>query len=159
MVRELILKHVIKVYSLHTGDPVEPKELFLPVGSIVQSMSGKREHKELFYSFSSFITPGTIYHFDFHSMESSLLQNTIVDGLDSDSFETKQVFFSSKDGTKIPMYIVSKKGINLDGDNPTLLYGYGGFNVSVTPRFSVTWLVIIVYFYLSRLLHNIWAVY
>lgn len=113
------------------------------MGSIIQSIAGKREHNELFYSFSSFITPGTIYRFDFKDNVSSVLKTTIVDGLSSDDFETRQVFYESKDGTKVPMYIVSKKGLSLNSNNPTLLYGYGGFNISVTPRFSVTWLVIL----------------
>lgn len=133
---------MIQIKSLYTGDFVNPKELYLPLGSIVQSISGKREHNEIFYSFSSFITPGTIYRFDFEKGEASAVRTTIVEGLDSDLFETRQVFFDSKDGTKVPMYIVSRKGVSLDSNNPTLLYGYGGFNISVTPRFSVTWLVI-----------------
>ena len=111
------------------------------MGSIVQTISGKREHKEIFYSFSSFTTPGTIRSFDFSVMKASVFKTTVVDGLNSDDFETRQVFYESKDGTKIPMYIVSKKGVTLNGNNPSLLYGYGGFNISVTPRFSVTWLV------------------
>lgn len=140
------VKHVIQVKSLYTGSSVEPNELFLPLGSIVQSISGKREHNELFYSFSSFTTPGTIRLFNFKTKEASVLKTTFVDGLDSDLFETQQVFYKSKDGTKVPMYIVSKKGISLNSNNPTLLYGYGGFNISVTPRFSVTWLTFVQHF-------------
>ena len=74
-------------------------------------------------------------------MSFELYRQTSVNGLKKDYFETRQVFYHSKDGTRVPMYIISKKGLKLDGSNPTLLYGYGGFNISVTPRFSVTWLV------------------
>lgn len=69
----------------------------------------------------------------------------MVAGHNPDDFETKQVFYPSKDGTKIPMFIVSKKGVKLDGDNVILLYGYGGFNASITPAFSVNWLVSFLY--------------
>lgn len=131
----------MKLHSLYTGEPVGPTQLPLPLGSVVQSITGERDHSELFYSFSSFTSPGTIYRFDFKTMTSSVYRETVVNGLKNDYFETRQVFYPSKDGTKIPMYIISKKGMALDGSHPTLLYGYGGFNISVTPRFSTTWLV------------------
>jgi prolyl oligopeptidase len=116
-----------------------PKELPLPMGSIVQSMSGRREDSELFYSFSSFISPGIIYRYDFKTLSHSVYKETQVEGLKKDFFDVYQVFYESKDGTKVPMFIISKKGLVKDGSHPTLLYGYGGFNISVTPRFSVTW--------------------
>jgi prolyl oligopeptidase len=76
-------------------------------------------------------------------MSSVVYRETVVNGLKKDFFEVRQVFYESKDGTKVPMFIISKKGLKLDGSHPTLLYGYGGFNISVTPRFSVAWNVIL----------------
>ena len=116
------------------------------MGSIIQSISGRREDSELFYSFSSFISPGIIYRYDFKTMYHSLYKETKVEGLKKDFFDVKQVFYESKDGTKVPMFIIAKKGLALDGSHPTLLYGYGGFNISVTPRFSVTWNVSVFFF-------------
>lgn len=137
------------VYDLTSGTFLQT--LPLPTGyvydvifmtrSIVSGISGKRRDKELFYQYSSFLTPGKIHRHDFTSMECTLFRETSVPGLRADAFETKQVFYTSKDNTRIPMFIISKKGLELNGNNVTLLYGYGGFNVSVTPSFSVTWLV------------------
>ncbi|KAJ3091557.1 hypothetical protein HK102_000096 [Quaeritorhiza haematococci] len=138
------VKHVIHLCSLATGKPVgEQKELPLPLGSIVNSMTGRKEDDEMFYQFASFLTPGMIYRFDFKTMTHSTFRETKVQGFQSEKFETKQVFYPSKDGTKIPMYIISKKGVELNGNNVTLLYGYGGFNINITPAFSVTWLTFI----------------
>ena len=97
---------------------------------------GKREDTETFYSYSSFNTPPTIYRYDLKTGKSSIFREAKVD-IDKNNYEVKQVFYNSKDGTRIPMFIVHKKGIKLDGNNPTLLYGYGGFNVNMTPGFSV----------------------
>ncbi|KAJ3280149.1 hypothetical protein HK104_000871 [Borealophlyctis nickersoniae] len=137
------VKDVIRLHSLHTGAPLTPSELPLPLGSIVGSMSGRKEDKELFYSFSSFTTPGMIYRFDFATMTHSVFRQTKVNGLKADILQTQQVFYTSKDGTRVPMYIISRKDTKLDGNNPTMLYGYGGFNHSVTPTFAVTWLTFI----------------
>ena len=103
---------------------------------------GKRFDRNTFYSYSSFNTPPTIYRYDMKTGKSKVFRRAKVD-FNANDYQVKQVFYPSKDGTKIPMFIVHKKGIKLDGNNPTLLYGYGGFNVSITPRFSVsrlTWL-------------------
>ncbi|KAJ3194933.1 hypothetical protein HK101_001543 [Irineochytrium annulatum] len=135
------VKHVIKVYQL-SGKPADIK-IDLPTGSIVKSMTGEKDDKELFFSFSSFTSPGVIHRFDFEKREQSTFRETKVANYNSDLFETKQVFYASKDGTKIPMYITHKKGLKLDGENPTLLYAYGGFNISVTPTFSINWLTFI----------------
>lgn len=141
------VKHIVKIHSLYTGQELQAR-LELPVGSMIQSLRSKRSVSEIFYSFSSFTSPGTIYRYDFASNETSLYQETKVNGLKPmDFFETKQVFYSSKDGTKIPMYLVYKKGLELDGSHPVLLYGYGGFNISITPRFSVSWITFIQHFH------------
>lgn len=101
---------------------------------------GKRGDTEAFYTYSSFNAPPTIYRYDFKTGKSELFRKSDVK-FDPDKYEVKQVFFKSKDGTRVPMFIVHKKGVKLDGTNPTLLYGYGGFNISMTPGFSVSRLV------------------
>ncbi len=98
---------------------------------------GRRADTETFYVFSSFDTPPGIYRYDMITGRSSLFRRAEVD-FDPDDYQVKQVFYHSKDGTRVPMFIAHKKGIRLDGSNPTLLYGYGGFNASMTPRFSIT---------------------
>ena len=98
---------------------------------------GKKDHTETFYSFSSFATPPSVYRYDMATGESTLIRQAEVD-FDPQDYEVKQVFFESKDGTKVPMFIAHKAGLELNGKNPTLLYGYGGFNISLTPGFSVT---------------------
>jgi prolyl oligopeptidase len=98
---------------------------------------GKRTDKETFYTFSSFATPPSIYRYDVATGESTLFRRPELK-FNPDDFEVKQVFYASKDGTRVPMFVVYKKGIELDGSNPTLLYGYGGFDVSVLPAFSVS---------------------
>ncbi|HMP18371.1 MAG TPA: prolyl oligopeptidase family serine peptidase, partial [Gemmatales bacterium] len=92
---------------------------------------------ETFYTFTSFTTPPTVYHYDLLTGESKVYSKPDVK-FNPDDFEVKQVFYPSKDGTRIPLFIAHKKGIQLDGNNPTLLYGYGGFNISMVPGFSVS---------------------
>ena len=101
---------------------------------------GRREDSETFYTYSSFNAPPTIYRYDMKTGESEIFRESKVKFNPAD-FEVKQVKYPSKDGTMIPMFIVHKKGIKFDGKNPTLLYGYGGFNVSLSPGFSVSRLV------------------
>ncbi|KAJ1569370.1 hypothetical protein HK405_005988 [Cladochytrium tenue] len=134
------VKHVIKLFDLTTGTPLSPFELPLPTGSIVKSMTGRREDKETFYQFGSFLSPGTIFRYNFETGTQSTFLETKVKGFESAKFQTEQVFYKSADGTKIPMFITSKKGIKRDGATPTLLYAYGGFNIPILPSFSVTWL-------------------
>ncbi len=98
---------------------------------------GRREHMETFYGFSSFAVPPSIFRYDIATGQSTLMRRAAVD-MKPDDYETKQVFYSSKDGTKVPMFITHKKGIKLDGSNPTLLYAYGGFDIAITPSFSIT---------------------
>lgn len=135
------VKHVGLILDLHTGEL--QSKLDLPEGSIISSMSGKRAHSDLFYSFSSFTTPGKILRLNAPTDETSVYRETLVNGIDLNSLKTEQVFYPSKDGTMIPMFIVSHKDTVLNGDNPTLLYGYGGFNISITPSFSISWMTFI----------------
>jgi len=103
---------------------------------------GRSDDNETFYSFSSFATPPSVYRYDIATGEKQLLFRAKV-AMNPDDYVVKQVFYTSKDGTKVPMFISHKKGLKLDGNNPTLLYGYGGFDISMTPGFSIsrlTWM-------------------
>jgi prolyl oligopeptidase len=102
----------------------------------VAGFGGKRADKETFYSYTGFSTPATIYRYELASAKSEVFRKPAVK-FNSDDYETKQIFYSSKDGTRVPMFITARKGLKLDGNNPTLLYGYGGFDISLTPAFSV----------------------
>ncbi|MBN3921680.1 prolyl oligopeptidase family serine peptidase, partial [Nostoc sp. NMS4] len=116
------------------------REVELPGLGSAGGFGGKRYDTETFYSFTSFTIPGTIYRYDMVTGKSEVFRQPQVD-FNPDDYETKQVFYHSKDGTRIPMFITYKKGIKLDGNNPTYLYAYGGFNASMTPGFSVSLLV------------------
>ena len=113
------------------------RDIALPEVGTASGFSGKKSQTTLYYSFSNQKTPSTIFSLDLASGESAVHMKSKVK-FDSDNFESKQVFYTSKDGTKVPMIITHKKGLVLDGTNPTILYGYGGFNVSLQPRFSST---------------------
>ncbi len=102
----------------------------------VAGFGGKRTDKETFYSYTSYSTPATIYRYDLASGNSTVFRKPAVE-FNPQDYETKQVFYTSKDGTRVPMFITSRKDLKLDGNNPTLLYGYGGFDISLTPAFSV----------------------
>lgn len=112
------------------------RDIELPGVGSAGGFGGKKEETTLYYSFTNYIIPGTVYSFDPKSGKSTVYQKPKVD-FKSEDYESKQVFYTSKDGTKVPMIITFKKGTNLDGKNPTMLYGYGGFNVSLTPAFSI----------------------
>ncbi|MEH2116996.1 prolyl oligopeptidase family serine peptidase [Nostoc sp.] len=116
------------------------RELELPGLGSAGGFGGKRNDTETFYIYTSFTTPGTIYRYDMITGKSTIFRQPEVD-FNPDGYETKQVFYDSKDGTKVPMFITYKKGIKLDGNNPTYLYAYGGFNASMTPSFSVSLLI------------------
>ncbi|MEH2000156.1 MAG: prolyl oligopeptidase family serine peptidase [Nostoc sp.] len=116
------------------------REVELPGLGSAGGFGGKRHDTETFYSYTSFTTPGTIYRYDMISGKSTVFRQPQVDFNPAD-YETKQVFYDSKDGTKVPMFITHKKGMKLDGNNPTYLYAYGGFNASMTPGFSVSLLI------------------
>ncbi|MDM7921821.1 MAG: prolyl oligopeptidase family serine peptidase [Pyrinomonadaceae bacterium] len=124
----------IKIYDKN-GKHVRDVEL--PGIGSAGGFGGKQDATETFYSFSSFNAPPTIYHYDMKTGKSTVFRTTPVK-FDGSKYEVKQVFFNSKDGTRVPMFIAHKKGIKLDGTNPTILYGYGGFNISQTPGFSVS---------------------
>lgn len=127
----------VKIFDLHGGFV---REVELPGLGSTSGFGGKKNDKETFYSFTSFTAPGTIYRYDILSGKSTVFRQPQVD-FNPDLYETKQVFYNSKDGTRVPMFITYKKGIKLDGNNPTYLYGYGGFNISLSPSFSVSLLV------------------
>ena len=112
----------------------------LPGIGTANGFGGKRTDKETFYNFTSFISPTTVYRYDPQTGTSSIFRQPKVD-FDPTRFETKQVFYNSKDGTRVPMFLTYKKGLKLDGQNPTLLYAYGGFDISLTPAFSVPTIV------------------
>lgn len=113
------------------------RKIELPGIGTVSGFSAKKEDKELFYSFTNYNRPSSIYKFNPEDGKSELYWSPKID-FKSEDYESKQVFYKSKDGTKIPMIITHKKGIKLNAKNPTILYGYGGFNVSLTPAFSVS---------------------
>jgi prolyl oligopeptidase len=127
----------VKIFDLQ-GQFV--REVALPGIGSVGGFSGKREDTETFYSFTSFTTPSTIYRYDLVTGESQLYRQPQVN-FDPDAYTTTQVFYPSADGTRVPMFITHKRGLELNGQNPTLLYGYGGFSISLTPSFSVSNLV------------------
>jgi prolyl oligopeptidase len=113
-------------------------EINLPGVGTAGGFGGLNDDKYVFYSFTSFNFPSTIYKYDIATKKSSVFRTIDIPGFDPNAYETKQVFFNSKDGTRVPMFLVHKKGLTLNGNNPTLLYGYGGFNVVTAPGFSAT---------------------
>jgi prolyl oligopeptidase len=123
--------------KLHALDGKLVREVEFPGIGSATGFGGKRTDTETFYSFSSFATPPSIFRYDLLTGESTLLRRAAVK-FNPEDYEVKQVFYSSKDGTKVPMFIAHKKGLKLDKSNPTLLYGYGGFSIPLTPVFSVS---------------------
>jgi prolyl oligopeptidase len=138
-------KNKMMLYDL---DGTFIKEIELPdLGSIIgisgeieDGIYGRKKDKEMFFRFTSFMYPYTIFRYDFTGDKLSVFRAPEID-FDLSGYESKQVFYSSKDGTRVPMFIVHKKGLKLDGNNPVLLYGYGGFNLGITPYFSISRLV------------------
>ncbi len=120
---------------LHTLDGRHVRDVQLPGVGTASGFGGERTDTETFYSFQSITTPPSIYRYDMITGESTLIARAEVD-FDPDDYVTEQVFFTSRDGTRVPMFVAHRKGISLDGSNPTLLYGYGGFNISLLPYFS-----------------------
>ncbi|HCE3508764.1 TPA: S9 family peptidase [Vibrio parahaemolyticus] len=111
------------------------RDVELPGEGTAYGLAGKKEETTLYYTFTNYVTPPTIFSFDVESGASTLYQESKAP-FDRNEYESKQVFYTSKDGTQVPMVISYKKGISLDGSAPTMLYGYGGFNISLTPMFS-----------------------
>jgi prolyl oligopeptidase len=116
------------------------REVDLPGLGTAAGFGGQRSDRETFYSFTGFTTPATIYRYEIDSGSSKLYRRPEVD-FNPDDYETKQIFYTSRDGTRVPMFISHKRGLELNGKNPTLLFGYGGFNIALTPSFSVSNLV------------------
>jgi len=134
-----IVKYVHDAHSLvkvfdGTGGLV--REVGLPGMGTVIGFDGRREDRETFYQFTGFTTPGTIYRYDVETGQTTPFREPKV-GFDGDAYVTEQVFYRSRDGTRVPMFICYRKGLKRDGGNPTYLYGYGGFNISLTPSFNV----------------------
>ncbi|RZN83857.1 MAG: S9 family peptidase [Winogradskyella sp.] len=113
------------------------REVKLPGVGSVGGFGAKKEDTESYYSFTNYVTPGSIYKYNIKDGTSELFRKPDID-FNPEDYESKQVFYTSKDGTKVPMIITHKKGLELNGKNPTILYGYGGFNISLTPSFSIT---------------------
>ena len=131
------VKGQVSVFDLN-GKKID-EIAFNDIGS-VSGFDGSKNADTTFYKLTGFTNPGQVFAYDVKSGESSLFKS-IDTGVNYDDFETKQIFYTSKDGTKVPMFIVHKKGLKLDGNNKTLLYGYGGFNISLLPRYSVSRMV------------------
>jgi len=127
-------KSLVKVYDQNGAFL---NDLDLPGIGTVSGFSGKKDENIAFYSFTSFTSPSSIYKLDTDTGKSELFRKSAID-FDAEKYESKQVFFESYDGTKVPMFLTYKKGLKLDGQRPTLLYGYGGFDISILPSFSLT---------------------
>lgn len=142
---QLILTYNIDASSrpfVYTREGKLVREMQLPTyGST--SISSSKKHNEVFYAFTSFTYPTAIYRYNLKSGQSELYKSVEIDGFDMDDYVTEQIFYPSNDGTKIPMFITYKKGLELNGKNPVYLYGYGGFNISLNPGFAaqrIVWL-------------------
>ena len=136
------LKDAKTQVRLHAMDGTFVREVEFPGIGTAAGFDGRRKDTDTFYSFSSFALPPTTYRYNMITGASELFRKADVK-FNPDDYETSQIFYDSKDGTKVPMFLCHKKGLKLDGSNPTLLYGYGGFNISITPSFSVsrlTWM-------------------
>jgi prolyl oligopeptidase len=130
------MKDAVSVIEQYDYKGTLIRKVELPGIGTAGGFGGKKKEKILYYSFTNYVTPGTIYSFDPETGKSALYQKPKVD-FNSDNYTSVQVFYTSKDGTKVPMLITYKKGLKRDGKTPTILYGYGGFSVSLTPAFSI----------------------
>lgn len=141
LVGNLFVAHYLKdartQIKLYDMEGTFVREVELPGLGTASGFGGKRTDTETYYVFSSFATPPSTYRYNLVTGKSTLFRRSNVK-FNPDNYEVKQVFYTSKDGTKVPMFLTVKKGVELDGSNPTLLYGYGGFNIPLTPSFSIT---------------------
>jgi prolyl oligopeptidase len=124
--------HKLKIYDL---DGAYVQDVPLPGPGTVAALSGKQDHTQMFFSFQSYLYPPTIFQYDFETGEVTVWGKAGV-VFDADAYVTEQVWYPSKDGTQVSMFITHKKGLALTGDHPTILYGYGGFSISLTPGFA-----------------------
>lgn len=136
------LKDATSLVKQYNREGELEREVELPGVGSAAGFSDKAGVQELYYTFTNYVNPGTIYKYDINSGKSEVYKKSAIN-FDPSKYESKQVFYSSKDGTKVPMIITYKKGIILDGTNPTMLYGYGGFNVSLTPSFSTSNIILL----------------
>ncbi|XP_058448313.1 prolyl endopeptidase isoform X2 [Malaya genurostris] len=136
------VKSVLQVHSLQDGSFISSFKI--DIGTIV-GFSGEKKYSEIFYHFVSFLTPGIIYHFDFakEKAEPIVFREVKIEEFDNSLYKVEQVFYESKDGERIPMFVVQKKASSKQEQKPCLLYGYGGFNICIQPSFSITGLVFI----------------
>jgi len=134
------LKDAYTQVNVHDESGKLEGSIQLPGIGTAEGFGGERTDNETFFTFQSFTTPPTVYRYEVPTAKASVFRKPKVD-FNPDDFEVKQVFYHSKDGTRVPMFLAYKKGIKLDGKNPTYLYGYGGFNISLTPNFVVANLV------------------
>ena len=142
---KLLVEYTKDAYSqdyIYDLDGKSEEEIKLPAIGTVGGFSGRREDTTAFYAFTSFTFPTTIYKYDINSKSSSVLYKPEID-FDFSKYITEQIFYKSKDGTKVPMFIVHKKDLKLNGKNPALLYGYGGFDISINPAFSISRLILL----------------
>ncbi|MGE5198464.1 MAG: prolyl oligopeptidase family serine peptidase, partial [Rhodospirillaceae bacterium] len=130
------LKDVATVAEVHALDGALENAIALPGPGSASGFGGERDDTFVFYTFTSFNVPPTIYRYDIAARTSSVFRAPEIPGFDASKYETTQVFYNSKDGTRVPMFLVYRKGLKLDGSNPTLLYGYGGFNITTSPSFN-----------------------
>jgi prolyl oligopeptidase len=130
------MKDVASKAYVHSLEGALENEVELPGLGSVSGFGGNMDDASLFYTFTSFTYPTSIFRYEVAARKSSLFRAPEIPGLDTNQYETKQVFFTSKDGAKVPMFLVHRKGLALDGNNPTLMYGYGGFNIATTPGFN-----------------------
>lgn len=132
------VKSVLAIHSLSDG--TLHHKVDLPIGSLA-GFSGRRDYDDVYIKLTSFLEPGVVYHISNVKKSAELTtekQTELAGDVDLLAFETKQLFYKSQDGTKIPMFVMHRKDLVLDGSNPTILYGYGGFNISLTPSFSIS---------------------
>jgi prolyl oligopeptidase len=134
------VQHKAFVFGMQgTTDPEGETFVPIPTGSVIESITGRLVDEDVFIKYTNFLNPGVIMHYNVVSGKGEDFRVTKVKKYDQSQFVTKQIFYESKDGTKVPMFITSRKDVVWDGTNPTLLYGYGGFQISILPAFSPTW--------------------